>query len=105
MTVDVTRLNNGLTIATDRIDGVESAALGVCPSLLDLGVHRGHAGSLELALRIALGVRERPRGLRGRLLLVVAVLEDEACIEAEAVIFIALHRIADTSSVPRRARH
>ena len=29
MTVDVTRLNNGLTIATDRIDGVESAALGV----------------------------------------------------------------------------
>ena len=29
MTVDVTRLKNGLTIATDRINGVESAALGV----------------------------------------------------------------------------
>jgi predicted Zn-dependent peptidase len=29
MTVDVTRLANGLTIATDRIEGVESAALGV----------------------------------------------------------------------------
>lgn len=29
MTVNVTRLNNGLSIATDRIEGVESAALGV----------------------------------------------------------------------------
>ena len=29
MTVDVTRLANGLTVATDRIDGVETAALGV----------------------------------------------------------------------------
>ena len=28
MTVEVTRLENGLTIATDRIDGVETAALG-----------------------------------------------------------------------------
>ncbi|MEQ9122448.1 MAG: insulinase family protein, partial [Alphaproteobacteria bacterium] len=29
MTVDVTRLSNGLTVATDRIDSVESVALGV----------------------------------------------------------------------------
>lgn len=29
MSVDVTTLSNGLTVATDRIDGVESAALGV----------------------------------------------------------------------------
>lgn len=29
MSVDVTRLANGLTVATDRIDGVESTALGV----------------------------------------------------------------------------
>ncbi len=29
MSVDVTRLANGLTVATDRIEGVESAALGV----------------------------------------------------------------------------
>ena len=28
MTVEVTRLENGLTIASDRIDGVETAALG-----------------------------------------------------------------------------
>ena len=28
MAVEVTRLDNGLTVATDRIDGVETAALG-----------------------------------------------------------------------------
>lgn len=29
MTVDVTRLSNGLTVASDQINGVESTALGV----------------------------------------------------------------------------